>query len=178
MSKFTLRNTIITSLFLAAGLVLPMFFHTLGASGPIFLPMHIPVLICGLTLGWRYGALCGLILPLLSSVTTGMPPLYPMAVVMTFELTAYGLISGLLYEKFKKYYPALIGAMLCGRVANGVVMATLMGLGGNTYGLSAFVSSAVVVALPGIVIQLIVVVPIAITLRKLIDMNTRRNHTA
>ena len=35
--------------------------------------MHIPVLLCGLLVGWPYGLLCGLAGPLLSSLLTGMP---------------------------------------------------------------------------------------------------------
>ena len=36
---------------------------TVGA-GMIFLPMHIPVLLCGLACGWPYGLICGVPVPL------------------------------------------------------------------------------------------------------------------
>lgn len=44
-----------------------MAFHTIQNAGSIFLPMHIPVLICGLLCGWQYGLICGFLTPVLSS---------------------------------------------------------------------------------------------------------------
>ena len=36
--------------------VLPMAFHSIQNAGAIFCPMHIPVLLCGLLVGWPYGS--------------------------------------------------------------------------------------------------------------------------
>ncbi|MEG3041536.1 MAG: ECF transporter S component, partial [Clostridium sp.] len=99
MKKSTTINMVISALFIAIGILLPQMFHSLGMSGTIFLPMHIPVLLCGLICGWRYGALVGIIIPLFSSVLTGMPPIYPVGVSMAFELAAYGAASGILSKK-------------------------------------------------------------------------------
>ena len=78
--------------------VLPIAFHSIPNAGSIFLPMHIPVLLCGLLCGPLYGLLCGILAPLISSFAPGMPP---MAILpgMTAELAVYGLISGLLIQK-------------------------------------------------------------------------------
>ena len=81
MKKPTTRDLILAALFVALGLLLPVMFHAIGA-GPVMLPMHIPVLLCGFICGWQYGAICGLIVPLLSSVITGMPPIFPTAPAM------------------------------------------------------------------------------------------------
>ena len=72
------KRLVMTALFIALGTIVPQAFHMLGL-GPsqVFLPMHLPVMICGSLLGPIAGLICGLITPLLSSVLTGMPPLMP-----------------------------------------------------------------------------------------------------
>ena len=40
----------------------------------------------------------GFILPFLRSVTFGMPPLFPTAITMAFELATYGLVIGLIMD--------------------------------------------------------------------------------
>ena len=128
-AAFNLRKLTATALCLALGMVLPSLFHMLGA-GQVFLPMHIPVLLCGLLCGWPYGAFCGLVLPLLSSLT-GMPPLYPTAIAMMFELCAYGAFTGLFHKKLRwNVYPAMVLAMLIGRAVSGCANAILLGVGG------------------------------------------------
>ena len=76
--------------------------------------MHIPVLIAGFVCGGPYGLVVGFVTPILNSVISGMPPMFPYAVVMSFELAAYGLMTGLLYKLLPKkdlsyillyYYP-------------------------------------------------------------------------
>lgn len=164
--KFSVKNLVTTAMLLAVGLVLPTFFHLFG-GGPALLPMHIPVLICGLVCGAPYGALCGLILPYLSSIISGMPPLFPVAVAMSFELCAYGVVTGLLYRVAKQnIYVSLVGGMLVGRAVSGIVNAILMGVIGAPYGLSAFLTAAFVVGLPGICIQLVLVPLVVATLTR------------
>ena len=77
----------ITGLLLAIGIILPFATaHGIGIPGTVLLPMHIPVLLCGLLCGPAYGSGLGLVLPILNSLLTGMPVLYPMAPIMTAEL--------------------------------------------------------------------------------------------
>ncbi|MEA5001930.1 MAG: ECF transporter S component [Christensenella sp.] len=159
------KKLVAAALCLAAGMLLPMVFHAFGGgAGQVFLPMHIPVLVCGLICGWKYGGICGFILPLLSSFATGMPPLYPIGVVMMFELCVYGIVSGLLYRKLNVYL-ALIGAMLAGRVVSGLLNTILLGMAGTPYSFEIFLTNSFVVALPGIIIQ-IIVIPILVMLLK------------
>ncbi|MFQ9872507.1 MAG: ECF transporter S component [Oscillospiraceae bacterium] len=166
MKQFSIKNLILAALFLALGILLPMLFHVVGA-GSAFLPMHIPVLLCGLICGWQYGALCGFIVPLLSSLFTGMPPIFPTAPAMMLELCAYGVMTGLLYRRAKQnIYVSLIGSMLAGRVVSGLANAVFMGMAGKAYGFSMFLTGAFVTALPGIVIQLIAVPLIVMALEK------------
>lgn len=98
MSK-NLKNLTLAALFLALGLVLPFFTGQIPQIGSMLLPMHIPVFLCGLICGWQYGAAVGFIVPLMRSVLFGMPPLFPTATAMAFELLTYGLVVGLLYSR-------------------------------------------------------------------------------
>jgi thiamine transporter ThiT len=166
MKKSMTVNLTGAALCIALGLVLPILFHMIGA-GSVFLPMHIPVLLCGLLFGWQYGAVCGFIVPLLSSLLTGMPPIFPTAAAMMLELCAYGLLTGLFYQKLRwNVYPALLCAMLGGRIVSGVANAVFYGMADKSYGFAAFLSGAFVRAVPGIVIQIVVIPVIVLALEK------------
>ncbi len=161
------KKLVTAGMMLALGLILPyVTAHGFGMQGNILLPMHIPVLLCGFICGPMYGALCGLLLPILNSLLTGMPALYPMAVLMTCELTVYGLVSGLLNKVFGKsgkiymLYPTLIIAMIAGRLVYGFAAWLLLFTGAASGKFS--VIGAVVTGLPGIIIQL-VLIPIAVS---------------
>ncbi|MCL1906064.1 MAG: ECF transporter S component [Clostridiales bacterium] len=166
-----IKNMVLTALFIASGLLLPSFFHFVGA-GAAFLPLHLPVLVCGLVCGWQWGLLAGLTLPLLSSLTTGMPPLYPVACAMTFELAAYGFFTGWLLPRFSArragFYTSLIAAMLGGRLVSGAAQVVLFGLAGLPFGWRIFVVGAFVTALPGILLQLLLVPPLAMAINRLL----------
>lgn len=79
-----------SALLIAAGLILSLLLHTLGAADSIFLPMHILVLLAGFCLGPYCGLTVGLLTPALSSLLTGMPPLLPVLPLMLAELGVYG----------------------------------------------------------------------------------------
>lgn len=157
----------------AAGIVLPSIFHMIGASGTIFLPMHLPVLLCGLVCGYQLGGICGLIVPLLCSLLTGKPPLYPTGIAMMLELCTYGIVSGLMIKK-TPLYPALITAMLAGRAVSGTVNLILLGMAGKTYTLSVFLAGSFVTALPGIIIQIIFIPLLLFILQKANILNRER----
>ena len=102
MKKHTsLKNLVLSAMFLAIGLVLPFFIGQIPAIGKMLLPMHIPVLLCGLICGWQWGLGVGFVLPLLRSVLFGFPAMYPNAIGMAFELSVYGLVIGYLYAHSK-----------------------------------------------------------------------------
>lgn len=117
------KKNILSALLIAIGLLLPVIFHSAGISSRIFLPMHIPVLMGGLLLGPYYGLCIGLIIPALSSLLTGMPPLLPILPLMLVELAAYGITAGLCHQRFQlKLVPSLVIAMLAGRIANTIAI--------------------------------------------------------
>ena len=172
MYRFSMTNTkrlILAGLCVALGIVLPVAFHSVANAGSIFLPMHIPVLLCGLICGWPYGLACGVLAPLLSSLITGMPPMAFLP-SMLCELAVYGFVSGLLmhYVKTGKLladlYISLVGAMLLGRLVLGLLNAVLFRAG--EYSVALWTTSAFVTALPGIVIQLAVIPVLVFALKK------------
>lgn len=119
MKKHTsLKNLVLSAMFLAIGLVLPFFIGQIPAIGKMLLPMHIPVLLCG-DRGWQWGLGVGFVLPLLRSVLFNFPVMYPNAIGMAFELAVYGLVIGYLYahskwQCVKALYKCLIPAMIAG----------------------------------------------------------------
>ena len=152
------KELVKSGLFLALGLILPYIFHFTGMPGDILLPMHIPVLLCGFILGERYGLLIGFITPLLNSVITGMPPIYPVAISMAFELAAYGWLSGYLFRKKAcNLYLSLIIAMIFGRFISGLANYLLLGFAGKTFALKLFMINAFVKPIWGIIIQIIII---------------------
>lgn len=157
------KKIVLSGLFIAFGIILPMFFHMFNMGGSIFLPMHIPVLIAGYFLGPVYGATVGIITPILSGLFTGMPPLVPVMPIMVFELCGYGLIAGLVFSKTKNVYISLICAMIVGRlfaiVGAFVVSLTLA----PQISPIAYVVGGLTTAIPGMVIQL-VFIPLLVSL--------------
>ena len=157
MKLTSIKRMTMTALCIALCVVVPMAFHVIPNAGSVMLPMHIPVLLCGLVCGWQYGLLCGILGPLVSSVLTGMPPAAILPGMMV-ECGMYGCVGGLMMERIRTgslyadLYISLPVAMLMGRVISGIVKALIL-----TPGLSftAWVTASFVTAFPGIMIQLI-----------------------
>lgn len=159
--KNSSKKLVLSGLFLALGLILPFFTGQIPAMGNKVLPMHIPVLLCGFICGWKYGLLVGFIVPLLRSLMFSMPPMFPIAISMAFELATYGLVSGFLYKilpKNKTYiFISLAGAMIGGRIVWGIVSYFLYGISGTAFTMEMFMAGAFINAIPGIIIQLILI---------------------
>ena len=103
---------------------------------------------------------------MISSFVTGMPPLYPVAVSMALELATYGAVFGRQSRKSNNIFASLISAMLSGRAVLGIANVILLSLSGKAYTWSMFISGAFITALPGIIIQLILIPLIYKTLEK------------
>ena len=176
------KKLVYTSVCAALCVVLPMAFHAVQNAGSIFLPMHIPVLLCGLMCGWPFGFICGLLGPVLSSLLTGMPPA-AMLPSMMVECAAYGCITGLmmLFVHTKKpladLYISMLTAMLAGRVLAGLVKALILSPGTAPF---AWVTTSLVTGIPGIVIQLILIplVVFSLTKAKLLPQRYAKEHSA
>ena len=152
---------------MALCVVLPQAFHAIPNAGSVYLPMHIPVILCGLLCGWQYGLLCGLAGPALSTLFTGMPPvayLPPMLV----ECAVYGLVSGLMMllirtkKVYVDLYVSLLIAMLSGRIVAGLARALIFARGNTT--MATWTTSYFVTSLPGIIIQIVLIPTIVFAL--------------
>ncbi len=168
LCKTNVQKITFSALFLSLGMVLPFVTGQIKEIGDTLLPMHFPVMLCGIICGWKYGFTVGLILPFLRSMTVGMPPLYPNAVWMSAELATYGFTLGFLYFTFHKkqtcwLYCCLLTAMTSGRIVWGITKAVLLGVSGKAFTVQAFITGGIVDSLPGILLQLILI-PVIIKL--------------
>lgn len=161
MGKTTKKLTL-SAMFLAIGMVLPFLTGQIPEVGSMMLPMHIPVLLCGLICGWQYGAVLGFVLPLIRYFVFGMPVLFPTGTAMAFELMTYGLVIGLVYSVSRwkciiSLYRALIAAMIAGRIVWAAAQMILLGVSGSAFTLKMFLAGAFFNAVPGIIIQLVLI---------------------
>lgn len=168
--KKTVNKITLSGVFIALGILLPYITGNIQSLGVNLLPMHIPVLLAGFIVGWKYGLLVGIITPLLRSALVGMPPLFPVAIAMAFELGIYGLVTGLLYSMLKKskisVFISLIVAMISGRIVWGIVSYFLFFLNNTSFTINMFITGAFANSIIGIIIQLILVPIIVIRLER------------
>lgn len=166
-----IKKLTLSAMFVALGLVLPIFTGQIKQIGNMLLPMHIPVFLCGLICGWQYGAAVGFILPLLRWAIFGMPVFYPSGIAMAVELMTYGLVAGFLYNRSKRkgigaLYGSIISAMIIGRGVWGVTSAIIYRLGSKAFTLKAFLAGAFINAVPGIAVQLILIPAIILVIKR------------
>lgn len=173
MKRNEIKKLTLSAMFMALAFVLPFFTGQIPQIGSMLCPMHIPVLLCGFFCGAPWGMLVGFLAPILRSFVIGMPMMFPTAVCMAFELAAYGFVTGLLHNKLPKkkwmVYVSLVSAMVIGRAVWGVAMLCCLGFDTTQFGVAAFISGAVTTAIPGIVLQLVLVPLVVISLEKVIQ---------
>ena len=166
ISPLQIRKITYAALYMAIALVLPFLTGQIPEIGAMLCPMHIPALLCGFVCGWPWGVAVGFLSPLLRGVLFGMPRIFPTGIAMAFEMAGYGAVAGLLYRRLPKkmgyLYAALIAAMVAGRVAWGGVQFLIAGLQHTQFSFAMFVAGAVTAAIPGIVVQL-VLIPVLVT---------------
>lgn len=173
MNKMSsVKKLCICAICIALCCVLPMAFHAVGLGSQLS-PMHIPPLLCGLLLGPVYGAVCGVVGPILASLTTGMPPMMRL-LHMGPELCAYGLFAGLAMQFIRTrrmgldMYISLIAAMVAGRIVGGIaqwLVVTVIG-GGQVFTIAIWATSYIVSTLPGAVAHLILIPMLVVILEK------------
>ena len=164
------QNLALSGMFLALAFVLPFFAGQVPQIGNMLCPMHIPVLLCGYICGGPWGLVVGFVAPLLRSFIVGMPTLFPKAVAMAFELATYGFMSGVLYRRLPKkrinIYLSLVLSMIGGRFIWGAVQLLCVGLDVSRFSPAVFWAGAVVNALPGIIIQLVLIPLLVMAIEK------------
>lgn len=178
MKSLQIRRLTYAALSLAIALVLPFLTGQIPEIGSMLSPMHIPVLLCGFMCGWPWGLAVGFIAPLLRSVMFGMPVMFPGAVAMAFELAVYGGMAGFLCQKLPRKnsvtYAVLLISMISGRIVWGIVRFVLSGLSGTTFSWAMFLAGAVTNAIPGIVLQLILI-PILVIAMERVGLSLNRD---
>ena len=157
-----LYKLVFSAMFLCMALLLPFLTGQIPQIGKMLLPMHIPVLLCGLICGWQYGTAVGFIAPILRGIIFSNPVFFPTGIIMAFELASYGLFAGLIFNLFKnrniaKVYISLISAMLIGRIIKCIVQFFILGFTNEGFVFAAYIAGAFTNALPGIVLQLILI---------------------
>lgn len=168
--KYNLRKIVLSGMFLALAIILPLITGQMKQIGNALCPMHIPVILCGFLCGPVYGLVIGFISPILRFILFGMPVIVPSGIAMSFELMTYGFVSGYLYKilpKKKPYiYVSLISAMVFGRIIWGISRTVLYGLGKSEFGWKMFIAGAFLNAVPGIIIQIILIPLLVIIFEK------------
>lgn len=171
MKNMKIKQLTTSAMLFAVGLVLPFLTGQIPQIGSMLLPLHIPVFLCGLICGWRYGLFVGFVLPVFRSLLFGMPPLYPTAVAMAFELATYGAVAGAIYFRqgyfcIRSLLVSMVLAMVAGRVVWGAAMLLLMGVNGESFAFAAFISGALLNAIPGIILQFVLIPSLMLALHK------------
>lgn len=165
----TTKKITISAMLLAVGLILPFFTGQMREIGNKLLPMHLPIFICGFLCGWKYGMITGFITPLLRCMLFSMPAPIK-AICMAFELATYGFASGFLYRKtaHSKFqtYISLLGSMVAGRVVWGIVSRFVYGITQSAFTWKMFLGGALLNAIPGMILQIILIPIIVLALKK------------
>lgn len=172
MLRKNLLGLVLSAMFLCIALLLPFLTGQIPQIGKMLLPMHIPVILCGMICGWQYGLSVGFIAPIIRGILFANPVLYPTGVIMAFELGAYGFFAGFVFCLFKKenigkIYITLLVSMLAGRIVKCIVQFFVLGFTDEGFIFAAYLAGAFTNAIPGIVLQLILIPLIMLLLRKL-----------
>lgn len=165
-----IKNLVLSALCLAIAMFLPFLTGQIQTIGNMLCPMHIPVFLCAYMCGWKWAAAVGFISPFIRYSAFGMPPLMPVGIGMAFEMLTYGLVAGLLYKALPKktvnIYASLIISMIAGRIVWGIARLVIAGVVANQFTWQMFISGAVLTAVPGIVLHIVLIPLIVIALRK------------
>ncbi len=173
-----LLRMVLAAFFLALAYVMPFLTGQIPEIGAMLCPMHLPVLLCGFICGWPWGMIVGLIAPVFRSLLTGgFPPMFPTAVCMAFELATYGAVAGLMHKILPRrklsVYCSLLVAMVLGRVVWGIAMLICVGASGGAFTFAAFLAGAVTNAIPGMIVQIILVPILVVLIEKSKFLNQR-----
>lgn len=145
----------------AAGTGLPWLVHALGgaALGQALLPVFFVALLTGALFGWEMGLASGLAIPLASHAVSGMPVPAVLG-PMLLEASLAGFFPGLFHHKFRmKLLPSVLVTLLLTRLLSGALFA--LGRGDI-----ALMPESLVRTWPGLVLQVLLLPPLASWLEK------------
>jgi len=164
-----IKDLTVSGVCLALALLLPFLTGQIPTIGAMLSPMHIPILLCAFFVNWKWACAVGFIAPLLRFAIFSMPPM-PFGIAMAFELATYGLVTSLLYNFLPKkrwsIYASLISAMVIGRVVWGAARMVIAGVTANPFTWQMFIGGALLEAIPGIIIQLVLIPIIVMAVKR------------
>jgi len=161
----------------ALGLLLPIGFHALGWGGKAFLPMHLPIVAAGFLVSPATAVSLGIVVPLLSGALTGMPPLAPpLALLMAGELAVKAGVASVLYRTLRA--PMWL-ALPIALAADWGVLILAASFAAGFFAVKAapsqYMGAAIVVGLPGTILQLMMVPAAVLAIeRRLPQLRPRR----
>lgn len=163
-----IKEMTLAAMLLAITYIIPTLTQSIPSFNIWFSPMHLPVLVAGFAIGWKYGLLIGFLAPILRAYTIGMPA--PIAAwPMAFELASYGFITGIMYQYLPKRLPyiylSLITALIFGRGVNILSKLAFLPLFGQKF---VFISvfNSILQTYPAFILNLILVPLILIALHR------------
>ena len=163
------KNLTVSGVCLSLALLLPFVTGQIPQVGAMLCPMHLPVLLCGFFVSWKWAVAVGFTAPLLRFAIFSMPPM-PFGIAMAFELATYGLVASVAYNLLPKkrwaVYASLLSAMVLGRVVWGAARLVIAGVTANPFTWQMFIGGALLEAIPGIVIQLLLIPIIVMAVKK------------
>jgi hypothetical protein len=161
------RELAFGGLFGAAAMALPVLFH-LVQLGHVFMPMYIPLMALPFFVRGRMAAMTAFVVPILSALVTGMPPLMPpVAPVMTVELSIMAGLLAVVRQRWPSVSPVILLApvLVLGRILNAGVMYVVAMVLDLPAGFIAGISF--IAGWPGLAVMMIVLPPIALLARRL-----------
>ena len=135
----------------------------------------VPILIGTFLFGPWWGLLLTAVVSVLQWVLVSPASGWVGAIMHFFATGSCVLVAGLLYEKLKKntlnIYVSLIISMISGRVVWGIARLIISGVTGTEFTWQLFIGGAVLQAVPGIILHILLIPIIVMALRraKLID---------
>ncbi|NLO73390.1 MAG: hypothetical protein GX100_04670 [candidate division WS1 bacterium] len=176
------RELAVGGMCLALAVVVPILFHAVGGglAGRTFLPMFLPILLLGLLTRPQVAVLGGVLAPFVSSLLTGMPPFLPTALLMAAELGAMAGVASVLRQALRgNVWLAAVIAVATGRA----VMALEAALLGNVLlqlelSWPVYVGATLVAGLPGTLLLVVLVPPLALALERASRLGPMRGEAA
>jgi hypothetical protein len=156
-----LRQVAFAGLVISLGVAIPLAIHATGAGniGRVLLPMFLPVVAGAFFLTPGVAVFVGAVTPYVSALSTGMPPIFPIGVLMSVELALISGIISVMYGRLGiNIWLALGTAMLADRALLALLAAGLAPALGLPQNMVTWV--ALLYGLPGFALQLLIVPPL------------------
>ena len=168
---YHLKRLTISAMMLALAMLLPFLTGQVPSIAKMFSPIHLPIFLCGMICGPLFGFAVGLVAAPIRFILFGMPQM-PNVLYMTGELATYGLLSGLFTHILPKrkisLYVSLLLSMIGGRIVYALIFIMINLSNAKTIEALIFpvISTTVLMAWPGIILQILLIPTILILLNK------------